>query len=129
MSIVMKASNLDVRGWLRGLLSAGISSAGGAFSAGFGPAVLDPNVFNLAHPAMIVKSALIGAGVAGAISMAKFLQSQPLPEMKEVTAMRQVVTPATPDNPSTTIDTVKETRIAPIDTPTPALPAPPTQEK
>ena len=121
MGIVAAASNLDYNGWLRGLFGAGISSAGGAISAGFGPAIVDPNDFNMAHPAMMIKTALIGGAVAAIISMSKFLQAQPLPSIKE-SIVRQVVTPATATTPQTT-KTIEDVHTETI-TPTPKPPMP-----
>lgn len=116
VSPLVGARTLDIGGWLYGLLSAGISSFGGAIAAGFGPAIVDPADFNMQHPALMLKTAAIGALLAGIISMAKFLSTQPLPAVREITTMRQTVTPATLDAPKT-IDTVKEVHTELIDTP------------
>jgi hypothetical protein len=110
------ARGLDVAGWIRGLLSAGISSAGGAIASGFGPAIVDPNDFNFQHPALIFKTAAVGATVAGVISMGKFLNSQPLPPFKEVTSTVQTITPA-PGAPPKTIETLTEKHLEPMDKP------------
>ena len=47
---------------------------GGAIAAGFGPAIVDPGDFNLQHPALMLKTAAMGALLAGIISMAEFLE-------------------------------------------------------
>ena len=58
MKFLVAAGNLDVYGWLRGLLSAGISSFAGAISSAFGPALADPRDFNLDHPAAQILAGL-----------------------------------------------------------------------
>jgi hypothetical protein len=108
------ARSLDIGGWLYGLASAGISSAGGALAAGFGPAAVDPKDFNFQHPALMLETAAIGAGIAGVISMGKFLSTQPLPSVKEVTATTQTITTAGASTPSKIIETVTEKHLEPI---------------
>lgn len=110
--IFTTASQLDLMGWLRGLLSSGISSFAGAISSAFGPALADPHDFNIDHPAMMLKSAAVGASLCGIVSMAKFLSAQPLPAVKEVTNTVQTTTTGTA--PPKIVETVTEKRIEPI---------------
>ena len=113
-AMLANAAQLDFMGWLRGLLSAGISSFAGAVSSAFGPALADPRDFNLDHPAMMFKSALVGAGLCGIVSMAKFLSTSPLPAVKEITTTTQTVTGGTA--PPKVIETVQEKHVEPIST-------------
>ncbi len=106
-------TQLDVWGWLRGLVSSGISSTAGAIASAFGPALADPHDFNLEHPMLMFKSAAVGAGLCGIVSMAKFLSTQPLPAVKEVTSTTQTV--STPGGaPTKVIETVTEKHIEPV---------------
>jgi len=111
-ALFTNAAQLDVWGWLRGLLSAGISSTAGAVSSAFGPALADPRDFNLDHPAMMFKSALVGAGFCGIVSMAKFLSTSPLPAVKEVTNTVQTTTVGTA--PPKVVETVTEKHVEPL---------------
>ena len=113
ISALATAQRLDYEGWLRGLFSAGISSFSGAVASGFGPALVDPKDFNLQNPILMIKTAAIGAAISGVVSMAKFLNAQPLPGVKEVTTTVQTLTPATQSEPKT-ITTVKEVRVEAI---------------
>lgn len=103
---------LDLWGWLRGLFSAGISSFSGAIASGFGPALVDPNDFNIQHPMMMIKTAAIGAAISGIVSMAKFLSTSPLPAVKEVTSTVQTTTGGTA--PPKVVETVTEKHVEPI---------------
>ncbi len=108
------ASRLDYAGWLRGLFSAGISSFSGAIASAFGPALVDPKDFNLQNPMLMMKTAAIGGAISGIVSMAKFLNAQPLPGVKEVTKTEQVITAATDTTPKV-ITTIQEKHTEPID--------------
>lgn len=114
MNLLATAGDLDFRGWLRGLVSAGISSTAGAVSSGFGPALADPHDFNIDHPLMMLKSAAVGAALCGIVSMAKFLSAQPLPGVKEVVKMTQTVTASGTGDGSKIVETVKETHVEPM---------------
>ncbi len=109
MNMLDAASELDLIGWLRGLASAGISSFSGAIASGFGPMLVDPRDFNMQHPALALKTAAIGAAISGVVSIAKFLQTSPLPSLKHVTTMTQTVTGSGTGDGSKVIETVKET--------------------
>ena len=116
IAVFATAQRLDLSGWLRGLLSAGISSFSGAITSAFGPALLDPKDFNVQNPAMMLKSAAMGAGLCGIVSMAKFLNAQPLPAFKEVTTTMQTTQVDDPRVPDKVITTVKETHLEPTGT-------------
>lgn len=114
--LLTNASQLDLWGWLRGLLSAGISSFSAAIASGFGPALVDPHDFNIEHPMMMIKTAAIGAAISGIVSMAKFLSASPLPVVKEITSTVQTTTGGSA--PPKVVETVTEKRIEPV-TPVP----------
>ena len=119
MKMILSASNLDISGWIRGILSAGISSFSGAIASGFGPMMVDPQDFNIQHPAKAIETAAIGALIAGAVSIAKFLQTQPLPELRQVSTTVQTVQSATPETPKV-ITTIQESHVEPMPPPPPA---------
>jgi hypothetical protein len=111
MSIATAASNLDLNGWLRGLFSAGISGGASAVVGGFTVSGMDPKDYNFAQSKFYI---LVGALFVtnAVVSVAKFLAAQPLPGVKEMTAMRQVVQQ---DGQATKIiDTTKEVHTEPI---------------
>ncbi len=112
IAAIATAQRLDFGGWLRGLFSAGISSFSGAIASSFGPALVDPMDFNLQHPLLMIKTAAIGAGISGAVSMAKFLNAQPLPGLKEVTKTEQITTVG--DQPPKVTTTIQEKHSEPI---------------
>lgn len=114
-TLLANARSLDVAGWIRGLLSAGIS---GFFSALTGAIVLpsiDANDFNIFTRKFWI--ALLALGASSAIvSMSKVLSSNPLPDYKEITNTMQTITPA-PGAPPKVIETVTEKHVEPIDKP------------
>jgi hypothetical protein len=106
---------LDVDGWVRGLFSAGISGGASAVTGGLVVSGMDPSHYNFqAGKFYILVGTLFAANAV--VSMAKFLQGQPLPNMKQVEKTVQTITPATQDSPKV-VETVKETSIEPVDKP------------
>lgn len=107
--LITNASNLDFNSWLRGLFSAGISGGASAIVGGFTVSGMDPKDFNFSVAKFYI---LIGAlfTTNAIVSMAKFLSTQPLPNIKEVTATRQITTPATLDTPKV-VETITEKHI------------------
>jgi hypothetical protein len=116
MDMMAAASNLDLRGWLRGLIGAGI--AGGAAAVGSSTLVtgLAPDTFNFYDR----KIYILIAGMfilSGITSIAKFLAGHPLPDdIKTVTTA--VATEAQAGQPLKVTTTVQETHTVPV-VPTP----------
>jgi hypothetical protein len=75
MQMLTTASKLDFQGWVRGVLGAFISGGAGSISAGFAANIADP-----AHDISIFKVMWITFLFSGIISLAKFLQTSPVPE-------------------------------------------------
>ena len=73
---------------------------------------MDPGDFNLQHPALMLKTAAMGALLAGIISMAKFLSTQPLPAVKEVTDTTKTISSGS--GPSMVIESHQEKRLEPM---------------
>jgi len=114
MGLVNNARALDLQGWLRGLISAGISGAASSISGAIVLPSLDSNDFNVFELKYYI--AIFALGMTSAIlEVAKFLTVKPLPEYKEVMQMTQTVTTGTGDGKTKTIETTKETRLEPID--------------
>ena len=75
------ATKLDWSGWLRGIFSAVISGGAGAISAGFGVTVIDPNK-DFSGPngyGRLFDLMLFCFLFSGVISLAKYLQANPIP--------------------------------------------------
>lgn len=86
MKLIDTASNLDVDGWVRGLLSAAISGGASAVTGGLVVTGMDPTTYNFqAGKFYILVGTLFAANAV--VSMAKFLQTQPIPATKTVTTM------------------------------------------
>jgi len=83
MQILTTASRLDWAGWVRGIIGAFVSGGAGAIGAGTGTIVVDPEKFNVSTPQGL-HSLLTAMGIAflvsGIISLAKFLQTHPVPD-------------------------------------------------
>jgi hypothetical protein len=109
MSPFLIMSTLDMDGWLRGLLSAGISGGASAITGGIVVSGLDPEHYSFqAGKFWILVGTLFMANAV--VSMAKFLQSQPLPGVKTVTTSVAMVEPGHPS----VITTVAESHIEPM---------------
>jgi len=86
MQIVKAAATINVATWVRGVVGAFISGGAGSVAAGFSATVLDKN-----HDLNIL--ALMGMTflLSGIVSLAKFLQTTPLPEIT-TTQVQQTTT-------------------------------------
>jgi hypothetical protein len=111
MNVLSTASSLDFDGWIRGILSAGISGGASAVSGAIVLPALDAEDFNvytakfyIAIGALFLANALV--------SITKFLSAQPLPGVKVVERTTQTITAATIDTPKV-VETIKETHVEP----------------
>ena len=105
MKLFAIAGNLDVATWIRGLLSAGISGGASAITGGVTTSMLAPETFNLQTGKFYVL--VFGLFAMNAIvSIAKFLQSHPVPD---VITERSTAVISHPGAADTTVTTVKET--------------------
>lgn len=106
------ANNLEIGGWVRGLLSAAISGGASAITGGIVVSGIDPSNYNFQAGKFWILTGTLFA-VNAVVSMAKFLQAHPLPEEKTVERKTQII--ETPGSPAVTVTTVKETTIEPKD--------------
>ena len=113
MALLAAMNDLDLDGWLRGLFSAGISGGASAITGGFVVGSLDPEHYNFAAGKFYI---LIGSlFLANAVvSMAKFLQGQPLPGVKQIEHTIQSTTPPARKGAPEVVETIKETRTEPM---------------
>jgi hypothetical protein len=83
MQMLSVAGNLDWGGWLTGIIGAIISGGAGAVASGISTNLVDPDHFNV-HGGLHNLLAVIGTtfAVAAIISLAKFLQTHPVPTAK-----------------------------------------------
>jgi hypothetical protein len=102
-------SNLDVDGWLRGLFSAGISGGASAITGGLAVTTMDPEHFQGSKFWLLIGILFATNAV---VSMAKFLQGQPLPSVKEVTTTTAIT--AQGSKPPVITTTTSETHVEPI---------------
>ncbi len=81
MDMIFAAGNLDWDGWLLGIMGAIISGGAGSISSGFGSILIDPKDFNVLQGGVKHVLALMGIVFvfSAIISLAKFLQTQPVP--------------------------------------------------
>ena len=77
MQMLTTASSLDWGGWIRGFVGALISGGASSVASGFGASVLDKS-----HDINIFKLMALTFLFSGVISLAKFLQTQPVPAPK-----------------------------------------------
>lgn len=116
MSII-ESGRLDWSVWVRGIFRAGISGGAAAVSSTFGVTLIDPADWNI-HTGKIKLVGLICITFAasGVVSIMKFLQAQPIPDVKEVTTtVERTVKEKAPA--ATTVTTVTETHLEPLDKP------------
>jgi hypothetical protein len=91
MQLLDTASKLDISGWLRGLVGAGISGGASAIAGGLVVTGMDPEHYSFqAAKFWVLVGALFMANAI--VSMAKFLQTTPLPVEKTVTVTKETVT-------------------------------------
>jgi len=106
------ARALDIQGWFRGLMSAGISGGASVIAGAIVLPSLDSHDFNVfTSKYYVALGALFCASAL--VSISKFLVGQPLPDYKEITTTVQTLTPATISEPKT-ITTVQEKHVEPI---------------
>lgn len=81
MQLLNTATKLDWASWLRGLIGAFVSGGAGAIGGATGATMLDPMTFNL-NAGFGVTMKLMGVAflVSGIVSLAKFLQTSPVPD-------------------------------------------------
>lgn len=109
MKLLSTAATLDIDGWLRGLVGAGISGGASAVTGGLVVSGLDPNHYSfVASKFWILVGSLFMANAV--VSMAKFLQGQPLPVLK--TTERTVETTTSGAKAPVVIETVRETTVS-----------------
>jgi hypothetical protein len=87
MQVLTAASKLDWRTWARGIIGAIISGGAGGVGGSLGAMATDPEHFNPAmggyeHLIVLAKWAF---AISALISLAKFLQTQPIPKEEEKT--------------------------------------------
>ena len=75
MQMLSTATNLNWSGWLRGLIGSAVSGGAGAVSSGFAATILDPS-----HDLNVFKLMGFTFLFSAVISLAKFLQTAPVPE-------------------------------------------------
>jgi len=112
ISPLVTARALDVQGWLRGVLSAGISGGASVIAGAIVLPSLDSKDFNVFTRTYYVALAALFCASA-LVSISKFLVAQPLPEYKEVQRTVQTTTPATTDTPKV-VETITEKHVEPI---------------
>jgi hypothetical protein len=81
MNAVTTARRLDWEGWFLGIMSAVISGFAGVLGSGIGVSVADPEHFNFTGTGLhhLILATVIAGGVSSAVSLGKFLQTQPVP--------------------------------------------------
>jgi len=96
------AKKLDWRGWMLGIMGAIISGGAGALGSGLGTSVVDPKDFNLtAGFSHVLEVMATSFAISAAFSLAKFLQTHPIPEALTINTSGPVtVTQNTTVNPS-----------------------------
>jgi hypothetical protein len=77
ITAVTNVQRLDWDGWFRGLIGAFLSGGAGAVSSGLGANYLDK-----AHDLNIFKLMGITFLISATFSLAKFLQTQPVPQLE-----------------------------------------------
>ena len=88
MQAIGTARRLDVRGWIRGVISAVVSGGAGAAGGSLGAVMADPEHFAV-NTGSGLHGVLVVAGYAFAvsaiISLMKFLQTTPIPQEESPT--------------------------------------------
>jgi len=107
MKLLLAAAQLDFTTWIRGLMSAAISGGASAITGGITVSGLAPDQFNFQTGKFYV---LVGTlfAVNATVSIAKFLQAHPIPDLKTVEVTEQAGTP-------TKTVTTTTTATAPVD--------------
>lgn len=80
MKMLTVAGGLDWGGWLRGVIGSIISGGAAAAGGSLGTIVVDPMHFNLnGGLADVLKVAGVAFTISALVSLAKFLQTNPIP--------------------------------------------------
>lgn len=84
MQAITVAGKLKWADWFRGLIGAFVSGGAGAIGGATGATMLDPTKFNL-NDGLGVTMKLMGIAfvISAVISLAKFLQTHPVPDVGE----------------------------------------------
>lgn len=85
MQALSTARRLDWAGWFLGLWTSAVSGGAGAVAGALGPMLTKPEDFNFGaglHSTLI--SMAVGFGLTGLVSLAKFLQTHPAPDIQTV---------------------------------------------
>jgi hypothetical protein len=116
MKLLNTMSALDIDGWLRGIIGGFISGGASAVTGSIVLPALDAKDFNVyTSKFYIAIGALFLAN--GIVSVTKFLSSQPLPLMKQVTTTTETVTGTVGGGkvPATLVTKkIEETHVEPI---------------
>jgi hypothetical protein len=78
IAAVANATRLDWSGWIRGIIGALISGGAGSIASGFGAKIADPG-----HDINVFKLMAITFAISGVVSLAKFLQTEPVPKTEQ----------------------------------------------
>jgi|ERR1019366_4491371 hypothetical protein len=108
MRLLDVAGNLDIGGWLRGLIGAGVSGGASAITGGIVVSGMDPSQYNFQAGKFWILTGTLFA-VNAIVSIAKFLQTHPLPDEKVV--VKTVEVTSQPGTKPTTVTTVAETSV------------------
>lgn len=73
-------SQLDWSNWIYGLVYALIGGGATAVTGAFATALVDPDHFNIAHPAKLLETMAITFIIAGVLAGFGFLKQKPLPD-------------------------------------------------
>jgi hypothetical protein len=110
VNLLATASNLDYDGWIRGILSAGISGGASAITGGIVVSGLDPAHYNIQVGKFWILTGTLFV-VNAVVSIAKYLQNNPIPALKTVVTTVQVTDQGRA--PQKTVTTVEETHTEP----------------
>lgn len=108
MKLVNVAGQLDFTAWVRGLLSAGISGGSAAITGGIVVSGMDPDRYNFQAGKFWILTGTLFT-VNAVVSIAKFLQTHPIPDIKTVTTSVQTIEQG--NAPVKTVTTVAETHV------------------
>lgn len=108
MKMLDAASSLDFSSWIRGILSAGISGGASAITGGIVVSGLDPEHYNFQAGKFWILTGTLFM-VNAVVSIAKFLQSNPIPTERTITKTTEVTKQAgTEPKIVTTVETVEK---------------------
>lgn len=114
ISSQLGGGTLDFTKWVKGLFAAFIGGGASAFSAGISSMVVDPHDFTI-YSAKFWKLIFGTFVISGLVPFFAYLHSNPVPDTKEVTNIKQTTTVG--DNPPKVVETTKEVHSEPITPP------------